>query len=510
MNHIVVIIPLLWQMVLSIMLIFCWRRPQWHRGISIVGSVIALLLSANLMRQVFLQGYVTMNAGNWPAPYGITMVADTFSATLVLLTSLAGLCVSIYSIRSTLDNRISFGYFPVLHFLMMGLCGAFVAGDIFNLYVWFEVMIISSFVLLSLGGQKQQLEGAVKYFTLNMLASIIFLTAIAILYGLTGTLNMADLAGKMAVVENKTMVRITATIFLVGFGIKSAIFPLYFWLPASYHTPPAAVSAIFGGLLTKVGVYAMVRVFTLVFPSDPYFDNMLISLAIFTIVSGGLGAMIQANIQRMFAYLIICHIGFMVLALGLGSKIALIGLVFYMIHDIVVKNNLFLVGGLIYQMEGHWEKKRIGGLFANHPWLSLLMIIPLFSLIGIPPLSGFWPKISMINAGIAVRQYWAVGAIMLGSFLTLYVIAKLWADVFWKNASDRIPRQGFLYFSEMQMQDKVAMVTPIVILAAASLYIGFGAEQIQWLATRIATELSSPENYIKAVLKPVMEKGGIP
>jgi multicomponent Na+:H+ antiporter subunit D len=196
----------------------------------------------------------------------------------------------------------------------------------------------------------------------------------------------------------------------------------------------------------------------------------------------------------------------MVLALGLGSKLALIGLVFYMIHDIVVKTNLFLVGGLIYQMEGHWEKKRIGGLFAHYPWLSVLMIIPLFSLVGVPPLSGFWPKISMINAGIAVRQYWAVGAIMLGSFLTLYVIAKLWADAFWKNGGERIPRQGFLYFSEMQKQDKVSLVIPIVILAAASLYIGFGAEHIQWLATRIATELSSPENYINAVL----EKGGMP
>ncbi len=510
MSHILVIIPLLWQMVLSITLIFCWRRPEWHHKISIFGSIIAVLLAASLMGQVLIQGYVTMNAGNWPAPFGISMVADTFSATLILLTSLAGLCVSIFSIRSILDNRISFGYFPVLHFLLMGLCGAFVAGDIFNLYVWFEIMIISSFVLLSLGGQKQQLEGAVKYFTLNMLASIIFLTAIAILYGLTGTLNMADLAGKMAAVENKTMVRITATIFLVGFGIKSAIFPLYFWLPASYHTPPAPVSAIFGGLLTKVAVYAMVRVFTLVFPPDPYFDNLLISLGIITIVSGGLGAVIQGNIQRMFAYLIICHIGFMVLGLGVGSKVALTGLAFYMIHDIIVKTNLFLVGGLIYQMKGHWEKKRVGGLFADYPWLSLLMIIPLFSLIGIPPLSGFWPKISLIRAGIDIRQYWAVGAILLGSFLTLYVIAKLWADAFWHSGGDGIPRQGFLYFAQMRLSDKVSMVVPIAILAMISLYIGFGAEHIQWLATRIAKELSEPENYIKAVLKPVMVKGGTP
>src|SRR5690606_35868392 len=170
-----------------------------------------------------------------------------------------GLAVSVFSASSIIIPRLKFGYFPIFHFLLLGLNGAFLTGDIFNLYVWFEIIIISSFVLITLGGEKAQLEGAVKYFTMNILASMIFLTAIAVLYGITGSLNMADLALKIAEIENRGLVEITAILFLVAFGIKAAVFPLYFWLPASYHTPPSAVAAIFGGLLTKVGVYALIR-----------------------------------------------------------------------------------------------------------------------------------------------------------------------------------------------------------------------------------------------------------
>ncbi|HSK11822.1 MAG TPA: proton-conducting transporter membrane subunit, partial [Phnomibacter sp.] len=276
------------------------------------------------------------------------------------------------------------------------------------------------------------------------------------------------------------------------------------------HTPPAPVSAIFGGLLTKVGVYAMVRVFTLVFPPDPFFSDLLLSLGILTVVTGGLGAAIQFNIQRLFAYLIICHIGYMVVGIGFGGKLALAGVVFYMIHDIVVKTSLFLSGGLIYQLEGQWDRRKMGGLYADHPWLSLLIIIPLFSLVGIPPLSGFWPKVSLIIGGLELRQYWGVGAILLGSFLTLVIIAKLWSDVFWRRGGDPVQREGFPYYGKMKRRQQAALLAPIVVLAAISLYIGFGAAHIQWLSERIASELTNPAGYIDAVLHPAIQKGGVP
>src|SRR6056297_3313579 len=344
--------PLLLQLFLAIVLMFAWNKTGLQKFISIAGSILNLGFSIWLFIEVWQQGTLSVQAGNWAPPFGITFVADTFSATLVLLTALSGLAVSSFSSGSVIPPRLKFGYFPIFHFLLLGLNGAFLTGDIFNLYVWFEIIIITSFVLLTIGGEKAQLEGAVKYFTLNILASTVFLTAIAVLYGLTGSLNMADLAAKVAAVENRTLVQVNALLFLVGFGIKAAVFPLYFWLPASYHTPPSAVSSIFGGLLTKVGVYALIRVFTLIFVGDAFLDQILLVLAIFTLFSGAVGALVQNNIRKVFSYLIICHIGYMIIGLGMFTEVAIAGAIFYLVHDILVKTNLFMISGLIYRIKG--------------------------------------------------------------------------------------------------------------------------------------------------------------
>ncbi|PKD21865.1 cation:proton antiporter [Salegentibacter salinarum] len=495
-----ILYPLLLQMLLAIILMFFWRKINAQRIISMFGSLAHLAVSITVFAFIWNNGTQTVQAGSWEAPFGITFIADTFSATMVLLTSIAGLAVSIFSSGSVIGDRLRFGYFPIFHFLLLGLTGAFLTGDIFNLYVWFEIIIISSFVLITIGGEKAQLEGAVKYFTLNFLASMIFLTAIAVLYGLTGSLNMADLANKVAAVENRALVEITAILFLIGFGIKSAIFPLYFWLPASYHTPPSAVSAIFGGLLTKVGVYALVRVFTLIFVDDVFLDQILLVLAIFTLFSGALGALVQNNIKKVFSYLIICHIGYMIIGLGMFTEVAIAGTIFYLVHDIIVKTNLFMISGLIYRIKGSNSMRALGGFYANYPKLSLLMFIPLFSLVGIPPLSGFWPKISLITASFESGSYWSLAAIIFASFITLVVIAKLWAEVFWKDATEIPVRPKFRYFHAIKNIKRVQIIVPIVFLSLVSLYIGFGAEHIQTLSARIASELMDNQQYIDAVL----------
>lgn len=492
--------PLLWQLLMSIVLMFAWRHINVQRVMSIVGSVIGLIFSGMLFYKVLVDGTQTIQAGGWEAPFGITFVADTLSATLVLLTSIAGLAVSSFSSASIIPARLKFGYFAIFHFLLLGLIGAFLTGDIFNLYVWFEIIIISSFVLITLGGEKAQIEGAVKYFTLNILASIIFLTAIAVLYGLAGSLNMADLAVLIPKIENRGLVEVAAILFLVGFGIKSAVFPLYFWLPASYHTPPSAVAAIFGGLLTKVGVYALIRVFTLLFVDDVFVDEVLIVIAILTLFSGAIGALVQKNMRKVFSYLIICHIGFMIAGLGMFTELAIAGAIFYLIHDIVVKTNLFMISGLIYRIKGSNNIKSLGGLYKEYPKLSLLMTIPFFSLIGIPPLSGFWPKISLIIASFNTQNYVMLGAIIFASLLTLIVMAKLWSEVFWKNPVDLPKREHFLYFDKMTTTRKLQMLVPIVFLTGVSLYIGFGAESVQQLSTRIAGELMNKQQYIDAVM----------
>jgi len=492
--------PLLWQLFMSIALMFAWQHINIQRVMSIVGSAVGLVFSGMLFYKVLIYGTQTIQAGGWEAPFGITFVADTLSATLVLLTSIAGLAVSSFSSASIIPARLRFGYFAIFHFLLLGLIGAFLTGDIFNLYVWFEIIIISSFVLITLGGEKAQIEGAVKYFTLNILASIIFLTAIAVLYGLAGSLNMADLAVLIPKIENRGLVKVAAILFLIGFGIKSAVFPLYFWLPASYHTPPSAVAAIFGGLLTKVGVYALIRVFTLIFVGDVLLDEILIVIAVLTLFSGGIGALVQKNMRKVFSYLIICHIGFMIAGLGMFTELAVAGAIFYLIHDIVVKTNLFMISGIIYRIKGSNNIKSLGGLYKEYPKLSLLMTIPFFSLIGIPPLSGFWPKISLIVSSFNTQNYLVLGAVIFASFLTLIVMAKLWSEVFWKNPVDLPKREHFLYFNKMTTTRKLQMLLPIVFLTGVSLYIGFGAESIQQLSTRIAGELMNSQQYIEAVM----------
>lgn len=495
-NHILA--PVFVNLFAAIIQLMFWRKTVTQRFLSVGGSLLGLLVAIRLFNKVYHGGILTMNASNWDAPFGIVFVADLLSVTLVLLTSIAAFAVSIFSSIGLSRQRMLYGYFPIFHFLIMGLHGAFLTGDIFNLYVYFEVIIISSFVLMTLGGRKAQLEGAVKYMAMNILASTFFLTGIGILYGITGTLNMADLALKIPSVQNKTLVGITSCFFIIGFGIKSAVFPLYYWLPSSYHTPPSAVAATFGGLLTKVGIYAMLRVFSLIFIPDDFTRNLLMVIAVLTILTGVFGAVIKTNIRRLFSYLIVCHIGFMVGGIAMFSKIALMGAVFYLIHDIMVKTNMFLIAGLIRQLRGSMDMNKLGGLYKDYPKISLLIALVLFSLVGIPPLSGFWPKIMLFQEAFSQQQYVFAIALILGSFVTLYVIAKMWAQVFWKNPpiQDNIDDK----FAPMQPYKKILMVLPVGILATVTLYIGLNAEAIAKIADQIATQLIDTRPYIEAVL----------
>ncbi|NQD69509.1 Na+/H+ antiporter subunit D [Sphingobacterium shayense] len=495
-NHILA--PIFVQLFVAIIQLIFWRKTITQRYLSIGGSIIGLLVAIRLFSRVYDGGILTMNAANWDAPFGIVFVADMLSVTLVLLTSIAALAVSLFSSVGLSRQRMLYGYFPIFHFLIMGLQGAFLTGDIFNLYVFFEVIIISSFVLMTLGGRKAQLEGAVKYMAMNILASTFFLTGIGILYGLTGSLNMADLSLKIQAVHNKSLIGITSCFFIIGFGIKSAVFPLYYWLPSSYHTPPSAVAATFGGLLTKVGIYAMLRVFSLIFIPDEFTRNLLLIIAVFTIITGAFGALNKTNIRRLFSYLIVCHIGFMVGGIAMFSKVALMGTIFYLVHDIIVKTNMFLIAGLIRQLRGTMDMNKLGGLYRDYPKISLLIAIVLFSLVGIPPLSGFWPKIYLFQEAFTQEQYFYVFGLIVGSFVTLYVIAKMWSEVFWKLPENEHEIDD--RFEPLPLYRKILMVFPIGILGLTTLYIGLNAETIVQIADRISSQLIDTSAYVEAVL----------
>lgn len=498
MIHHIILSPVLIHLITALVLLAFWRKTVVQRTLSIAGSLIGLGLSVKLFKEVFTGPILTLNAANWESPFGIVFVADQMSTTFVLLTAIVALAVSIFSATGVSRSRILYGYLPIFHFLIMGLNGAFLTGDIFNLYVWFEVIIISSFVLLTIGGRKTQLEGAVKYMTLNILASTFFLTGIAIIYGIAGSLNMADLSQKIALIENRSIVNMTAMFFVIGFGIKSALFPLYFWLPSSYHTPPSAVAAIFGGLLTKVGIYGFLRIFTLIFIPDESIQTLLMGMGILTILTGSFGAVIKNNLRRIFSYLIVCHLGFVIGGLALFTHLAFTGLIFYLIHDIIIKSNLFLIAGLIRKLRGTMSLEELGGIYRQYPKISLMIAVVLFSLAGIPPLSGFWPKIYLFDAGYQNNNYWYIGGIIIGSFITLFLISKIWSEAFWKEpATDDLIVDRF---EVLPWYRKTLLVMPIGLLTLTTLFIGLNAEFIIQVADKIAGEMADTSTYVEAVL----------
>ena len=282
-----------------------------QRAVSLAGAVGLSAVAAGLLSTVWRDGIASVQIGRWPAPYGITLVADHLSAAMVAVSALIGLATVIYAFGDTRHGQLSKALHPLLHALLAGVCGAFLAGDIFNLYVWFEVMLIASLALLVLGGSPAQLDGAVRYAALSLIATTLLLSGIGLLYGLTGTLNMADLHLRVQEVEDQGLLTLVAMVFIVAFGLKSAVFPLFFWLPASYHTPQTAVSAVFSGLLTKVGVYALIRFFTLIFRHDVgYTHELLLWVAGLTMVTGVLGAASQSELRRILSFHIISQIGY--------------------------------------------------------------------------------------------------------------------------------------------------------------------------------------------------------
>jgi multicomponent Na+:H+ antiporter subunit D len=491
------ILPIVVPMLTGILAFLVGRPRRVQRAISVLGAGLLFAVGLGLLASVSHHGIHVLQVGSWPAPYGITLVADLFSALMIAVTGLVALAGLLYSLVSIGPEREAFGYHPLYHFLLMGVCGAFLTGDLFNLYVWFEVMLMASFVLMALGSERGQMEGAIKYVTLNLISSALFLAALGLLYGLVGTLNMADLAVKVAAAADGPstgLLTVLAMLLLIAFGIKAAAFPLFFWLPASYHTPPPSVSAIFAGLLTKVGVYALVRVFTLIFVQDVGFTHtMLLVVAGLTMVTGVLGAVAQNEFRRVLSFHIVSQIGYMVLGLGLFTPLALAGAVFYIVHHIVVKTNLFLIGGVVERLGGTPRLKHLGGLYQSQVGLALLFLIPAMSLAGLPPLSGFFAKLGIIQAALEARQYVSAGVALGVGLLTLFSMLKLWREAFWKPAPPDAP-------SSAEEPAWPAAILPIGMLAAVTIFIGLLAGPLFDLALRSSAQLMNPANYTQAVL----------
>jgi multicomponent Na+:H+ antiporter subunit D len=503
----IVVLPLLIPLLTAVLCLLAWRAVRRQRWLGAVGGGAHLAASLGLFVAVLSDpdGILTLQVGDWPAPFGITLVADVLAAILVVLTALVGFAVLVYSVAPAGmdDRREAFGYYPLVHVLLLGVCGAFLTGDLFNLYVWFEVLLIASFVLLTLGGQRPQLVGGLTYVALNLVSSAIFLAAVGLVYGHTGTLNMAELARRLPEVRPAGLVTTVATLFLVAFGIKAACFPLFFWLPAAYHTPPPAVSALFAGLLSKVGVYALLRAFTLLFVQDvAYTHALLLVVAGLTMLAGSLGALPQRGLRRALSFLLVGHIGFPLMGLALFTHLGLAGAIFYLVEDIVVITALFLVSGLVRRLGGTETLTRLGGLYAARPAVAALFLLPAFSLAGVPPLSGFFAKLGLLRAGLEVGQYAIVATALGASVLTLLAVSRIWSAVFWKSVPTGTSALPDLSRPDEEPAGDVArgMVLPVAGLVGLVVVLGVAAEPVVALATRAAAQLLDRSAYMRAVL----------
>jgi len=479
-----------------------WKNRRVQVWIGLVGMALLTVVSLALISQVSREGIQAVSLGNWSGPFGIVLVADMLSAIMLVISSLVGLCALVYALGDLDEKRIHFGFFPFAHFMMTGVCGAFLTADLFNLFVWFEVMLISSFVLMTLGGERPQMEGAVKYVIINLVSSALFLTAIGILYGTVGTLNLADLSVKLADTEHTDLVSLTAILFIVAFGVKGGIFPLFFWLPASYHTPPVAISALFSGLLTKVGVYALIRLFTLVYNQDLAFTHtVLLILAAFTMLTGIFGAMVQFEVRRLLSFHIISQIGYMILGLAIFTPAAIAGAIFYLFHNNLVKTNLFFISGIMQRHCGTFQLKKMGGLYLRAPWLAVLFFIPAMSLAGIPPFSGFFAKLAVAKAGLDAGTYLVVGVALFVGLFTLFSMTKIWAEAFWKASPQ----------TETEAKDPVLadptthwlLHAPVILLVVVTLFVSFYPEALLRLCLVAAEQLLDPSEYIDKVLQTV-------
>jgi len=483
------------------------RKQRWQRMLSVVTLASVVVLAALLLVEVDRSGPAVVQLGGWVAPVGISLVADRLSALLLLVSASVLLAVLLYAIgQGVADGRGSTlaVFHPCYLVLGAGIAMAFLTGDLFNLFVAFEVMLVASYVLITLDGGAAQIRAGMTYVVVSLLASVLFVTAIALVYATTGTVNMADAAVRLEDVPEGLRTALGLTL-LVVFGIKAAIFPLFSWLPDSYPTAPSPVTAVFAGLLTKVGVYAILRSQTLMFPGDDVAGDVLLALAVLTMVVGILGALVQDDLKRLLSFTIVSHIGYMLLGLGLASRAGLAGAILYTVHHIVVQTTLFLVAGLVERRAGTSSLARSGGLQHVAPLLAVLYLVPALSLAGIPPFSGFLAKLGLVQAGTAdggVLALVAVGAALVTSLLTLYALFRVWSSVFWGELAEVVPdadRQDAL--------DLGTARTPRLMTGAAAFAVIGGvaftviAGPLYALSDRAADDLVNPSRYVEAVLR---------
>ncbi|WP_077327116.1 Na+/H+ antiporter subunit D [Virgibacillus siamensis] len=485
------ILPIIIPLLSGIILAFFPKKLTLVRLLSKLFIIGNLLVSGFVLYTVYTSGSIILETGAWPAPYGIIIVADSLSILLVFTTNIVAAACAFYAPHSLSDRKEQHYFYAFFFFLITGVSGAFLTGDIFNMFVFFEVLLMASYALIVLGGDKIQLRESIKYVLINLFSSILFVTAVAFLYATVGTVNMAQIAQRVQEVDQQGILTTIGILLFFVFATKAALFPLYYWMPNSYIEPNPVISALFGALLTKVGIYAIIRVFSLIFIYKiDMTHEIFIWIAGLSMIFGIIGALSTNNIKLIIAYNIIPAIGFIIMGIGIFNETAVSGSIYYLVHDMIIKTALFLIAGTVTYVAGTSDLRKFSGLIHYYPVLGWLLFLAAFVLAGIPPFSGFIGKLLLLTGALSESEIAIVIIALISSLLILYSIMKIFIKGFWgvKDAS-------------FQPKSTKGLIGPIAFLLALSVILGIGAEFFIPSIENISAYLLDPEIYIDSVLK---------
>jgi multicomponent Na+:H+ antiporter subunit D len=491
-----VVLPVIVPLFASGAAVLALRSLALQRMIALGANLGALGAAIGLLVAVESDGVQAQTLGAWPAGVGITLVADLAAALFLVVSLVVIVIVQVFAIGQGVDEGHPRIGQPVYLVLSAGVSLSFLTGDLFNLFVGFEVMLIASYVLLTLGGGGAQIRSGMTYVVINVLASTLLLATVGLIYGATGTVNMAELASRFGELPESTQTALGILLISV-FAVKAALFPFFFWLPDSYPTAPVAVTAVFAGLLTKVGIYTLIRSTTILDLDSARW--VLVMAATLTMIVGVVGAIVQGDIKRILSFHIISQVGYMVMGLAIGTVAGLAGAVLYVVHHIPVKTALFLVGGLVEDSTGTGQLHRLGGLVRRAPVFAVLFAVPALSLAGMPPFSGFLAKLAVITAGLEAEEYLMVAAGLVASLLTIFSMSKIWAGVFWGTADDPTPAMAEADAENRRLPIDPVTTAATAVLVVATLVVPIFGGAVYDLAERAAVQLLDSAEYVEAV-----------
>ncbi|CEP36715.1 MULTISPECIES: monovalent cation/H+ antiporter subunit D [Halomonadaceae] len=438
MQHLIVF-PVVLPLVAGILLLYQRQGlVRYKRIVSVAATALLLLVAIGLLRQA-ASGEITYYAlGDWQAPFGIVLVLDRLSALMLLLTAVLAVGAVVFACAG--DDEKGSNFHGLFQWQLLGINGAFLTGDLFNLFVFFEVLLLASYALLLHGGGKARIQASVHYVVLNLAGSSLFLIAVGILYGATGTLNMADMAIRVADLptERDGLVTAGALMLLVVFGLKAAILPLYFWLPKAYASAPAPVAALFA-IMTKVGIYAILRVYSLIFGDSAGGLEALEQpwvwwLSLGTLAAAGVGVMAARDLRLLVAYLVLVSVGTLLAGIGMRSPQAVSALLYYLIHTTLITGGLFLLAEMIGLQRGKAGTRLVKGRpMVQGAVLAMLFFVGAIAVAGIPPFSGAFGKALMLNAAEGTQRLWLWPLLLLTSLASLIALSRAGSTLFWRS-----------------------------------------------------------------------------